>query len=108
MRTETDPVSETSCFILYTISVDGECPDHATPLYPQKLALNFVDKWRSSVGIVRLRTKGHGVLALQIRLDERWFLEYKYIALLSICAFSDNIDSILVPTKRTDRAINKD
>jgi hypothetical protein len=21
--------------------------DHATPLYPQKLALNFVDKWRS-------------------------------------------------------------
>jgi hypothetical protein len=35
--------------------------DHATPLYPQKLALNLVDKWRSSVGIVRLRTKGHGV-----------------------------------------------
>jgi hypothetical protein len=22
-------------------------PDHVTPLYPQKLALNFVDKWRS-------------------------------------------------------------
>jgi hypothetical protein len=21
--------------------------DHATPLYPQKLTLNFVDKWRS-------------------------------------------------------------
>jgi hypothetical protein len=21
--------------------------DHATPLYPQKLALNFVNKWRS-------------------------------------------------------------
>jgi hypothetical protein len=33
----------------------------ATPLYPQKLALTFVDKWQSSVGIVRLRTKGHGV-----------------------------------------------
>jgi hypothetical protein len=26
-----------------------------------KLALNVVDKWRSSVGIVRPRTKGHGV-----------------------------------------------
>jgi hypothetical protein len=50
--------------------------DHATPLYPQKLALNFVNKWWSLTkagtkfcqqvvvaqsGIVRLQTKGHGV-----------------------------------------------
>jgi hypothetical protein len=37
------------------------CSDHTTPLYPQKLALNFADKWQSSVSIVRLRTRGHGV-----------------------------------------------
>jgi hypothetical protein len=38
--------------------------DQATPLYPQKLALYFVDKWRSSGDIVRSRTKGHGVCFL--------------------------------------------
>jgi hypothetical protein len=32
--------------------------DHATSLYPQKLALNFTGKWRP-VAIVRLWTKGH-------------------------------------------------
>jgi hypothetical protein len=31
-----------------------------TPLYPQKLALNFANKW-PSLGVVRLWTKGHGV-----------------------------------------------
>jgi hypothetical protein len=30
------------------------------PLYPQKLALNFANKWWL-LSIVRLRTKGHGV-----------------------------------------------
>jgi hypothetical protein len=33
---------------------------HATPLYPQKLALNFADKWRS-LGRDLLKTNGHGV-----------------------------------------------
>jgi hypothetical protein len=28
-------------------TVGIRCADHATPLYPQKLALNFADKWRS-------------------------------------------------------------
>jgi hypothetical protein len=37
---------------------------HATPLCPQKLALNFTNKWRSSVGIVRSRTKGHEVFLI--------------------------------------------
>jgi hypothetical protein len=23
------------------------CTDHVTPIYPQKLALNFADKWRA-------------------------------------------------------------
>jgi hypothetical protein len=46
--------------------MDYSRADYATPLYAQKLALNFVDKWRSSVGIVRLRTKGHGVFFIII------------------------------------------
>jgi hypothetical protein len=36
--------------------------DHATPLYSQKLVLNFADGIRP-VGIVRYRTKSHGVLS---------------------------------------------
>jgi hypothetical protein len=35
--------------------------DHATPFYPLKLAQNFANKGGRLVGIVRLRTKGHGV-----------------------------------------------
>jgi hypothetical protein len=27
--------------------INDRSADHATPLYPQKLKLNFVDKWRS-------------------------------------------------------------
>jgi hypothetical protein len=38
----------------------GSAALHATLLYPQKLALNFV----RSIGIVRLWTKGHGVCFL--------------------------------------------
>jgi hypothetical protein len=38
--------------------------DHATPLYPQKLALNFAESGGRSVGIVHLRTKGRGVWLL--------------------------------------------
>jgi hypothetical protein len=36
------------------------CAVHATPLYPQKLALTSL-KWSGhSAGIVRLQTEGHG------------------------------------------------
>jgi hypothetical protein len=35
--------------------------DNTTLPYPQKLALKFADRRRSSVGIVRLRTKRHRV-----------------------------------------------
>ena len=39
----------------------NRCADHVTPLYPQKLALTSSTGGGRSVGIVRSRTKGHGV-----------------------------------------------
>jgi hypothetical protein len=35
------------CLKLRLTTVGIRCADHATPLYPQKLALNFIDTWRS-------------------------------------------------------------
>jgi hypothetical protein len=40
--------------------------DHATPHYPQKLTLPSPTRGIRSVGIVRLRTKGHGVFFLYV------------------------------------------
>jgi hypothetical protein len=37
------------------------CADHATPLYPQKLAITSPINGGLSVGVVRLQTKSHGV-----------------------------------------------
>jgi hypothetical protein len=48
-------------------------------LCPQKLALNFVDKRRSPVGIVCLRTKGHRVCLFCYYPEAiRWLLVLKY------------------------------
>jgi hypothetical protein len=41
--------------------VGTRCADHATPIYPQKLALTSPTSGGRSVDIVRLRKKGHGV-----------------------------------------------
>jgi hypothetical protein len=41
--------------------VRTRCADHAIPIYPQKLALTSSTSGGSSIGIVRLRTKSHGV-----------------------------------------------
>jgi len=38
-------------------AVGTRCPDHVTPLYPQKLALTSPTGGGRSVGIVRVRTK---------------------------------------------------
>ena len=38
-------------------AVGTRCPDHVTPLYPQKLALTSPTGGGHSVGIVRVRTK---------------------------------------------------
>ena len=38
-------------------AVGTRCADHATPLYPQKLALTSLTGGGRSVGIVRVRTK---------------------------------------------------
>ena len=37
------------------------CTNHVTPLYPQKLALTSPTGGDRSVGMVRSRTKSHGV-----------------------------------------------
>jgi hypothetical protein len=39
------------------------CADHATPSIRKKLALTSPTSGGLSVGIVRLRTKGHGVFS---------------------------------------------
>jgi hypothetical protein len=36
-------------YIAFDICLYICVPDHATLLYPQKLTLNFVDKWRSLI-----------------------------------------------------------
>ena len=48
------------------------CPDHVTPLYPQKLALTSPTGGGRSVGIVRSRTKAteFGVLVACIRFSK--------------------------------------
>jgi hypothetical protein len=49
---------------------DPLCWPHDT-LYPQKLALTSPTSGGRSVDIVRLRTKGHGVLVIYVRNFER-------------------------------------
>jgi hypothetical protein len=44
-----------------TEEILGRKKYYATPLYPQKLALTSPTSGGRSVGIVRSRTKGHGV-----------------------------------------------
>jgi len=41
--------------------VGTRCANHVTPLYPQKLALTSPTGGGHSVGMVRSRTKSHGV-----------------------------------------------
>jgi hypothetical protein len=44
------------------MAVGNLCDEQAgPPLYPQKLALIFADQRRSTLGIVRMPTKSHGV-----------------------------------------------
>ena len=47
-------------------AVGTRCPDHATPLYPQKLALTSPTGGGRSVGIVRSRTKATAFFIAQI------------------------------------------
>jgi hypothetical protein len=42
-------------------AVGNCCADHATPLYPQKLAITSATNGGHSVGMVHLWTKSHGV-----------------------------------------------
>ena len=58
------------------------CFDHVTPLYPQKLALTSPTGGGLSVGIVRSRTKGHGVFFLWLYLE----VEIAYGDVYSCCA----------------------
>jgi hypothetical protein len=44
--------------------VETRCDEHATPLYPQKLALTSPTIRGPLFGVARLRTKSHGVCSL--------------------------------------------
>jgi hypothetical protein len=49
------------------IVMGNQCADHATPVYPQNLALNFADQLRS-LSIVCLWTKNREVWSLCLHL----------------------------------------
>jgi hypothetical protein len=59
--------------IIISAVVEAPCADHATPLYPQKLTLKKISSTSGgrSVGIVRSRTKGHGVVLLRHHATNR-------------------------------------
>jgi hypothetical protein len=71
--------------------------DHATPLYAQKLALNFANKWWSSVGVVHSRTRVYRVFftrkmcvsMLKTSLDMEFF-----VGLLCECSRKNNFASM--------------
>jgi hypothetical protein len=49
------------------------CADHATPSIRKKLALTSPTSGGRSVGIVRLRTEGHGVILLFVIYEKIYF-----------------------------------
>jgi hypothetical protein len=57
-------------------AVGIRCADHATPLYPQKLALSSPTSGGRSVGIVRLRSKASEffLFVCKVQLRRVWLL----------------------------------
>jgi hypothetical protein len=79
-------VSVATYVILSTVAL---LPDHAAPLYPQKLALTSPTGGGRSVGIVRSRTKAtelvgcytfRAVMAISLRLTRDVFVQGQDIA----------------------------
>ena len=73
------------------------CADHATPLYPQKLALTSLTGGGRSVGIVRLRTKAterererERERVLEMNNNLHWILEIA-VTLSCSCAHSSYV-----------------
>jgi hypothetical protein len=58
------------------------CADHATPSIRKMLALTSPTSGGRSVGVVRLRTKGHGVFS------------FSYLIIVILLAFS-HLESVL-------------
>jgi hypothetical protein len=56
------------------------------PSIRKKLTLKFADKWRSSVGVVRLRTKSHGVIGIGIKETEFVLFDRKRLSLIGMSA----------------------
>jgi hypothetical protein len=57
------------------------CADQATPLYFQKLPQNSPTSGSRSIGIVRLRTKGHGAFLCFLFFSLKYELSLLFFAL---------------------------
>ena len=66
------------------------CADHATPLYPQKLALTSPTGGGRSVGIVRSRTKATEFIIITLLIDRCVLM---VIIMLKYYGFKDNGDA---------------
>ena len=76
-------------------AVGTRCADHATPLYPQKLALTSPTCSGRSVGIVRSRTKTTEYWTIKICFVSRYGLHSRVLVIMLVRFGSVKFEDIL-------------